>query len=176
MQTKLIRNRMPEMRLEIPKRVQSRLLEAAVELRDTLRDDLKAGALPIQSDTGALADSLSVQNGGPNGAFSDSQVRTQAAKADYLKGTSRYEDAVKASVSGAAYTSGHFDERVASEDSLPDGIAAAVFTLLAWGLWWETGHNNQFTGHDEPPRAWMQPVVMRWWQSEFNKHFVALMK
>ena len=173
MKVQIVANRFPQLRREIPRALEARLKEAAVDLRDTIRDELKSGALPIQSDTGALADSLSVQS---SDGTSDIAVRMGKAKADYVSGSSRYGDAVKALVTGAAYTSGHFNERTASEDALPDGIAASVLTLLAWGLWWEMGHNNVFTGKSETPRAWMEPITQRWAMAELEKHFVDLLK
>lgn len=176
-QVKLVRNRIPQLRQEFPKRLQARLTEAMHDLRSTMADDLKGGSLPINSDTMTLAESLAVQTKGPLGEASDAKARMQAAKSAYLNNPSRWAEAVRAYVTPEAYTDAHFSEREANEEPLPTtaDIMASVLTLWWVGFLWENGHNNVFTGRYEQ-RAWLRPGAIAWAAGNLEKFFANILK
>src|SRR5690606_25354725 len=103
-------------------------------------------------------------------------ARMGAAAAAYVSGASKWEDAVRATVDGTAYSPQHFTERVAPEEPLPGNASAAVAvgTMLAWGLWWELGHYNVFTDKDEPARAWLQTTAETWTRANLESYFADL--
>lgn len=153
---KIVRNRFPLARRRIHESLQKRIERAAKELREHLVHALE-NDLPIHSDTEALAKSLYVQT--PGG--SDYEDRLREAEEAYLNGESRWRDFVQEFVSSEAYTAEHFAERVAEEEALPEmggNPRASVATMLAWGYWWQYGHNNAFTGNYEH-RPWMDRVA-----------------
>lgn len=174
MSTAVIRfNRIPQVRTLIKKRLQERLTAAMNEMREELRTALESGYLPIQSDTGALAESLYVESPG----HSDYSERLNAARDNYLSGESRWADAVRELLTSEAYTDEHFRARVAREESLPgsDNAEASVATMLAWGAWWELGHENEFTQRFEQ-RPWMLPLCQNFFEKRFYAFFDDLLK
>lgn len=169
----VLRSRIRQVKRQANRELQKRLERAANDFREHLAEQLNSGALPIQSDTRALAESLFVQTP----AKSDYAARLGAASAAYLSGASKWEDAVRATVDGTAYSPEHFTERVAPEEPLSQGsanAAAAIGTMLAWGLWWELGHHNIFTDKDEPARAWMQTTAEAWAHANLESYFADL--
>lgn len=154
----------------IEKNAQPRLTIMADELREHLAGLLDAGSLPIQSDTHALALSLSVQT--PQG--SDSDIRTRMAGQAYVAG-GRHTAAVRLNVSSKAYTQAHFDARVAAEGIMTSrGARARVFTRLAYGTWWFVGHENQFTRRYETPRDWIEGPSVNWATPRAASYFAGL--
>lgn len=169
----VLTSRIPKVKREVAKELQKRLASAARDCRKYVADQLDSGALPIHSDTHALAKSLFVQT--PTG--SDYATRLGAAAAAYISGASKWQDAVRDAVDGTAYSPEHFAERVAPEEPLNKGnatAAAAVGTMLAWGLWWELGHKNIFTTKDEPARAWLETTATAWVMANLEGYFANL--
>jgi hypothetical protein len=149
---------------------QPRLDIMADELRNHLAAELDGGSLPIHSDTMALSTSLSVQT--PQG--SDSDIRTSAARAQYLA-EGRHTAAVRLNVTQKAYTAPHFDERVAPEEILlGSGVRARVFTRLAYGAWWFFGHDNVFTKRYETPRDWIERPAIEFAAAKAHTYFMGL--
>lgn len=152
--------------LEIPKRLEA----AANDLRGHLELALNEGMLPIQSDTVALADAITVQTQ----TGDDSAQRLAAAKSAYLAG-GQWTQPIREHVTPSAYTTAHFDERVGSIDPLPLGHTVGVVVPLGWGFWWEFGHSNVFTGKYEH-RPWMLPAVQQWASVQLKPHFAGLIQ
>lgn len=157
---------------EIRRNAQPRMTIAADALRDALAEALDSGALPIQSDTGALSLSLSVQT--PQGSDSDARIRRAATA--YLSNPSRWMQPVREHVTPFAYEKDHFSNRVAPEEPLPamNGFPRAkVYTRLTYGYWWYAGHNNVLTGRYEQ-RDWITPFSYSWLGANLAQHFQAL--
>lgn len=170
---KIVYNRLPQIRKDLPQLIENRLENAAQELRKQLIEQLHSGML-IQSDTQALAQSLFVQT--PQN--SDYAARLQAAAVAYLSNSSVWLAPVRENVTPEAYEKPHFYERVASEDALPqekDVHRVAVASMLAYAAFWEYGHDNEFTKRYEH-RPWMSPVAFEWAFSHLAKQFEDLLK
>jgi hypothetical protein len=149
------------------------LAQCARELRDELKKALDMGALPIQSDTHALADSLYVKT--KHG--SDYEAHLAAAAAAYMGNESQWRGAIRQTVTPDAYTAGHFAERVAPEEPLKvkqNASRAAVATMLAYGTFWQYGHHNQFTNREEH-RPWMDQMAYDWAFKNMAQHFYGLL-
>lgn len=158
MPVKVVSNRFKSVKAHTRREVKNRLTLAADGLRIHLEEALNNGTLPISSDTMALATSLSVQT--PKG--SDLDKRLLRAGAKYLSEEGRWILPVREHVTPDAYEKQHLAARVAPEEPLAGSeLQAAVFTVLAWGLWWEMGHKNVFTGQYEH-RPWMWPEAQSW--------------
>lgn len=147
--------------------------KAAEELRVELQKALDMGALPIQSDTRALAESLYVQSV----RGSDYDARVMAAAVAYLSDESKWVEPVRAKVTPYAYEKVHFGERVSEEEPLPQTASvarAAVATMLAYGAFWEFGHHNVFTEREEH-RPWMGKRATEWAFEKMAQHFYNLL-
>lgn len=166
----ILKSRIPQTKARVRVELGKRLGKAANELRKDLASALDGGALPIASDTQALAKSLFVQSE----QGSDYDSAKGAAESAYVNNASQWSDAVRENVDGTAYSPEHFKNRVAPEDTLPfdaDVARAAVATMLAWGYWWEMGHKNAFTQRDEPGREWMHPFAVQWATKNLEGYF-----
>ena len=170
-------NRISEVRAQLRGEFARRIGTAAEAMRDDLRESFEGGDLPLQPDTTALAQSLAVQGTTGTGIEGDFSERVDAAREAYTSGDSRWEQPVRDTVTRMAYTEEHFEARVASspeEISDDDGvIRAAVYTMLAYGIFWEFGHNNVYTGR-YVERAWMLPFVLNWWATHAEEHFAGM--
>ncbi len=169
----IVKSRIPQVKRQVAKELQKRLTKAASDCRKHVAQQLDSGSLPINSDTHALAKSLFVQSP----TTSDYAARLGAAATAYVSGAAKWQDAVRKSVDGTAYSAAHFGDRVAPEEPLPQGTATAavaIGTMLAYGLWWELGHKNAFTGKDEPARAWLEGTVMAWTLTNLEGYFLNL--
>ena len=170
--TVIVRNDLLKKGAQIHRNMVARVPTVAGAGRDALRDELESGGLPIQSDTAALAQSLAVQ--GEKG--SDFDARRSAAKSAYLNNPSRYSEEVRKHVTPSAYTDAHFEERAATQaPPLPQSRAetAGILTMLVWGMLWEFGHQNQFTGQSEQ-RPWFEWFLIDWWVREAEDAFSGL--
>lgn len=150
---------------------QPRLTIATDELRNHIADSLDAGALPIQSDTEALAKSLSVRT--PEGSDGDARIR-QAATAYLSKDNSRWIGPVRQFVTPMAYEKAHWAERVADDVRLPrldKRPRTMLYTRVAYGLWWYAGHSNVFTGRYEE-RDWIHMPALDWSRANLPGYFV----
>lgn len=167
--TVVVSNRFGELAARVPVICQTRLYEAATELRSQLREGLGDGSLPIQADTGALSESLSIQTKSRAGETSDVVERIAAAAEAYVTNPTKYDPKLQ--------TVANFERAVAEPEELPDagaGAVAAVLTLLVWGWAWENGHYNLFTRTEEH-RPWMFPVASRF-EAQLGGHYLELFK
>lgn len=168
-------SRIPAVKRAIRREAQNRLGLGTDGLREHLKAELSSGALPIQSDTGALAESLFIQT--PRG--SDYDLRLGAAALRYLNDTGRWFVPVREHVDPGAYEKAHFGERVAQEEALPDmgGAPRTVLaTMLGYGLWWQQGHWNWLTQQEEAPRDWFVGPALAWSRRELAAYFRDLIR
>src|ERR1017187_8963999 len=153
-------SRFPQVRIQVHRQLEGMTTEAAKGLRDSLAAALNDGALPIQSDTKALAASLYVKSTGMN----DYEERLAEAHLAYVGSPSKHAAGVQAMLTPAAYSDEHFAERVQPDEPRPEKpgtVVAAVCTMLAYGLFWEMGHSNLYTKREEH-RPWMLPLAAVW--------------
>lgn len=157
MRVQVISDRTQLCKRVVRQRLQAQTNELADELRKSLADALNSGLLPISTETGALARSLSVQT--PTG--SDADERTSDAGSLYL----------------TKYPAAHFAERVATEEPLPALAGhprAAVGTLLAYGKWWEVGSSDGQRQYG--PRPWMLWYALNWLEENYEAAYADLLK
>lgn len=170
-----VKNNFPAARRQFQAQLDNRTAAAADALRDRVREMLETGQFGLLGDTGALAESLYVT--GPGGR-SDYAGRLNAAAAKYLNENSRWMDLVRWKVDATAYEKSHFGQRVLAEEGLGQEMhaaRAAVGTLLAYGVLWESGHWNWVTERHEPPRHWLSQPALDWAFAELAGYFEAML-
>ncbi|MBW3635366.1 MAG: hypothetical protein KY445_02725 [Armatimonadetes bacterium] len=170
---KIVRKDLKPTGARIRANLKSRVADVAEQMRDDHANALCASILPLQADTGALAASLAVQSEKKN----DFSEKRADAKAAYLNNPSQWKEGVQANVSAEAYTEKHFEERAGkSAPPLPatQSVAqAAILTMLLWGISWEFGHQNVFTGKNEQ-RPWFADFMLMWWRENVAPAFAGL--
>lgn len=170
---KIIRNNIKTVGAKVHQNLAERVDRVTEQGRDKLSEAMKSGALPLQPDTIATAESLAIQTK----SKSDFDDRRSAAKTAYTTNASRYSEAVQRELDPSAYSAEHFDERAAAQaPPLSQGknvTRGAILTMLVWGLYWEFGHNNFFTGKNEH-RPWFYPWLLEWAAREAAESFRGL--
>lgn len=125
-------------------------------MRDFIARALDAGSEGLHSDTHALARSLYVQATGRD----DYDIAVGEARSAFLANPSRF-----GRQGASKRTSANFEALKANHETLkkkPHHTLALVATMLAYGEWWEHGHNNHFTRNENDKRPWMLPAVLEW--------------
>lgn len=174
MKSVFVSNQFPQVKRKVRDELQNRLVIAGSALVLQLQDGLNSGALPIESDTQALAQSLFVQT--PK--ESDFNKALRRAEVAYLNNVGRWFQPVREQVTPEAYEKLHFQQRIGQEEALPllnNNPRVGVGTMLAYGYWWYMGHYNVFTERDESPRDWIEVPSLNWAQSNLSGYFVQLL-
>lgn len=150
----IVRNRIPQVRVQLKERTQERTERATKKLREALQRSL-AGSGPLDNDTVAMSEGLYIET--PTGG--DFDERKGAAKSAFLTNPSRY---------GSNRNEEDFNDLAGEEEKLDaavDHAVAAILCLMLYGSFWELGHEG---GH----RPWMSKVVFGWAQ----RHMAACYK
>ncbi len=155
-------------RQRLPEVIQDRQINAMQGLRAFMQGGMEKSG-PIHNDTGALSEGLYIKSA----RGSDYETRRASAQSAYVGSDSKWRDAVRMLVSPDAYSAAHFAERAADEAEIEnddDDIVTMLACMMAYGYWWQYGHENRFTKKWEQ-RSWFIEPIAQWWPLQAERYF-----